>query len=302
MTIDKNTSIIQDVEVWVREDDLPKMDKTTLNIKILYDKMGSAEKRIADWLIENPGEIIPLSIVDLAERCNCGEATIVRFARRLGFSGYQDMKISLAQETNSTSVSTTITSEDKAETIYDKVCNDIYCALEKTKLAVDPDALQTACERIAKAHRIVIFGLGNSASIAKDAEHKFLRAGCDAAAYSDNHMQVIAASHLTDKDVVLAISHSGSSKDIIDALKIAKSAGATTICITNEGKSPILNTSDIILNTASDETKHNILALNSRIAQLSLINVIYYYIVYNRPDSALEAIKNTERSLLSKKY
>lgn len=278
------------------------MDKTTLNIKILYDKMGNAEKRIADWLIENPGAIIPLSIVDLAEKCNCGEATIVRFARRLGFSGYQDMKISLAQEANATSVSTTITSDDKADVIYDKVCNEIYCALEKTKLAVDPDALQSACEKIAEARRIVIFGLGNSASIAKDAEHKFLRAGCDAAAYSDNHMQVIAASHLTDKDVVLAISHSGSSKDIIDALKIAKNAGATTICITNEGKSPILNSSDIILYTASDETKHNILALNSRIAQLSLINVIYYYIVYNRPDSAIEAIKNTERSLLSKKY
>jgi len=278
------------------------MDKTTLNIKIMYDRMGKAEKRIADWLMENPGGIIPLSIIDLAEKCNCGEATIVRFARRLGFSGYQDMKISLAQETGAASVSTTITSEDSASDIYDKVCNDIYCSLEKTKLAVDPDALQAACEKISEARRIVIFGLGNSASIAKDAEHKFLRAGCDAAAYSDNHMQVIAASHLTDKDVVLAISHSGSSKDIIDALKIAKGAGATTVCITSEGKSPILNHSDIILHTASDETKYNILALNSRIAQLSLINVIYYHIVYNRPEKAVEAIKNTERSLLSKKY
>ena len=278
------------------------MDKTMLNIKIMYDKMGSAEKRIADWLMENPGGIIPLSIIDLAERCSCGEATIVRFARRLGFSGYQDMKISLAQEANATTVSTTVTAEDNASTIYDKVCNDIYCALEKTKLAVDGDALQAACEKIANAGRIVIFGLGNSAPIAKDAEHKLLRAGCDAAAYSDNHMQVIAASHLTDNDVVIAISHSGSSKDIIDALKIAKKTGATTICITNEGKSPILNCSDIILHTASDETKYNILALNSRIAQLSLINVIYYYVVYNRPENAMEAIKNTERSLLSKKY
>lgn len=278
------------------------MDKTMLNIKIMYDKMGKAEKRIADWLMDNPGGIIPLSIIDLAEKCECGEATIVRFARRLGFSGYQDMKISLAQETGATTVSTTVTAEDSASTIYDKVCNDIYCSLEKTKLAVDPDALQSACEKIAEARRIVIFGLGNSAPIAKDAEHKLLRAGCDAAAYSDNHMQVIAASHLTDKDVVIAISHSGSSKDIIDALKIAKSSGATTVCITNEGKSPILNYSDIILHTASDETKYNILALNSRIAQLSLINVIYYYIVYNSPEKSVEAIKNTERSLLSKKY
>ena len=278
------------------------MDKTTLNIKIMYDKMGKAEKRIADWLMENPGGIIPLSIVELAEKCVCGEATIVRFAKRLGFTGYQDMKISLAQESNTSTISTTIGAKDTAAEIYDKVCNDIYCSIERTKEALNTDALQTACEKIASARRIVIFGLGNSASIAKDAEHKFLRAGCNAAAYADNHMQVIAASHLNEDDVVLAISHSGSSKDIIDALKIAKNTGATTISITNEGKSPINNYSDIVLNTASDETKHNILALNSRIAQLSIINVIYYHVVYNRPEKAFEAIKNTERSLLSKKF
>jgi len=278
------------------------MDKTTLNIKILYDKMGKAEKRIADWIMENPREIIPLSIVDLAERCGCGEATIVRFARRLGFSGYQDMKISLAQETGSSSVSTTVTSDDAASEIYEKVCNDIYCAMEKTRLALDSEALQKACEKIAAARRIVIFGLGNSAPVAKDAEHKLLRAGCNAVAYSDNHMQVIAASHLTKDDIVLAISHSGSSKDIIDALKIAKNTGATTVSITNEGKSPIQSCSDILLHTASDETKYNILALNSRIAQLAIVNVIYYYVVYHQPQKAIEAIKDTERSLLSKKY
>lgn len=85
------------------------MDKTSLNIKVLYDEMGKAEKRIADWLLENPGEILALSIVDLAERCGCSEATIVRFAKRLGFGGYQELKISLAQENDTTTVSTKIT-------------------------------------------------------------------------------------------------------------------------------------------------------------------------------------------------
>ena len=69
------------------------MDKTSLNIKILYGEMGKAEKRIADWINENPGKLISLSIVELAEKCKCSEATIVRFAKRLGFSGYQEMKI-----------------------------------------------------------------------------------------------------------------------------------------------------------------------------------------------------------------
>ena len=278
------------------------MNKTTLNIKVLYDKMGSAERRIADWLLENPGEIIPLSIVELAERCSCGEATIVRFARRHGFSGYQDMKISLAQESGKGSVSTTVSTEDSAAELFEKVCNDIYLSLEKTKPVLDAEALQRACELISGAARIVIFGLGNSASIARDAEHKFLRAGLHAVAYSDNHMQVIAASHLGEGDVVLAISHSGSSKDIIDACEIAKKAGATVIAITNAGKSPIRACSDILLHTSSDETKYNILALNSRIAQLAIINVIYYYVVVHRSEEAAQAIRETERSLRSKKF
>ena len=278
------------------------MDKTMLNIKLLYKKLGKSEKKIADWLFENPNEILPLSIVDLADRCGCSEATIVRFAKKLGFSGYQGLKISLAQETNSTSVSTNITNNDSLEEIYDKVCNDIYCSLERTKMVLNTDTLEEVCKKISSAEKIVIFGLGNSASIALDASHKLLRTGCNAYAYSDNHMQVIVASHLTSNDVAIGISHSGSSKDIVEALKIAKESGATTVAITNSGKSPIQKYSDFTLFTASDETKHNILALNSRIAQLSIVNAIYFYLVYNKSDKALESIKETEHSLLSKKY
>ena len=273
-----------------------------LNIKLIYKKLGKSEKKIADWLFDNPNEILPLSIVDLADRCGCSEATIVRFAKKLGFSGYQGLKISLAQETNTTSVSTNITNNDSLEEIYDKVCNDIYCSLERTKKVLNTDTLEEVCKKISSAEKIVIFGLGNSASIALDASHKLQRTGCNACAYSDNHMQVIVASHLTSNDVAIGISHSGSSKDIVEALKIAKESGATTVAITNSGKSPIQKHSDFTLFTASDETKHNILALNSRIAQLAIIDTLYFYIVCNSSTDALKSIHNTEHSLLTKKY
>ncbi len=278
------------------------MDKTMLNIKLLYKKMGKAEKKIADWLFENPNEILPLSIVDLADRCGCSEATIVRFAKRLGFSGYQELKISLAQESNSASFNTNITEDDTLAEIYDKVCNDIYCSLERTKTVLNTQTFEQACEKISKANRIVIFGLGNSASVAHDASHKLLRVGCNASSYSDNHMQVIVSSHLKPGDVVIGISHSGSSKDIVDAFKIAKESGAITIAITNNGKSPIQKFSDYVLFTASDETKYNILALNSRIAQLAIINAIYFYLIYHKSEDVMESIKETERSLLNKKF
>ena len=278
------------------------MKKTSLNIKMLYNEMGKAEKQIADWIEKNPGKIISLSIVELAEQCRCSEATIVRFSKRLGLSGYQELKISLASESGTSIVNANITPTDKAYEMFEKVANDIYFSLEHTKKSLSPESISDAANKICSAKKIVIFGLGNSASVATDASHKFLRAGLNCVAYSDNHMQVIAASHLKEGDVVIAISHSGSSKDIVDALKIAKEHGATTITITNKGKSPILKFSDIVLSTSASETTYNILALNSRIAQLAIIDALYFYVVYNLPETALESIKYTERSLLTKKY
>ena len=278
------------------------MEKVSLKIKMLYDTLGKAEKKIADWIFENPGKIIPLSIVELADRCQCSEATIVRFSKKIGLEGYQDLKISLATENNTTTVSTVISPDDTAFGMYEKVCNEIYCSLELTKKSLRPDRLTAAANALCSARKIVVFGLGNSASVALDASHKFIRAGLSATAYSDNHMQVIAASHLGEGDVAVGISHSGSSKDIVDALKIAKGRGATTIAITNVGKSPIDKYSDFILNTSSTETEYSILGLHSRIAQLAIIDTLYYYVVFNQSEKAIESIKETENSLKSKKY
>lgn len=278
------------------------MERTSLKIKVLYDEMGRAEKKIADWILANPGKLIPLSISELADNCKCSEATIVRFARRLGFDGYQALKISLAREDNTGTVSESITPADSSFEVFEKVCNDIYCSLERTKKVLDEKALSEAAEKILSAGKIITLGLGNSSSVALDMSHKFLRAGCNAVAYTDNHMQAIAASHLSRGDVAIGISHSGSSKDIVDALRIAKERGATTICLTNYGKSPIIKVSDIVLQTYSDETRYSILALNSRIAQLAIVDALYFYIVLRKGDEATTAIAATERALLSKKY
>lgn len=278
------------------------MNKIILNIKVLYDDMGKAEKKVADWILAHPNELLPLSIVELAEKSESSEATIVRFSKRLGFSGYQELKISLAKETNTNIVNAHMTEDDTAFEIYEKVCNDIYYSLESTKKVLDPETLQKASEAIMAAGKIVIMGLGNSAAVALDASHKLLRIGCNAYAYTDNHMQVIAASHLKEGDVAIGISHSGSSKDIIEALQAAREHGAVTICITNKGKSPIQKQSDLILYTSSEETKYNILALTSRIAQLSIVDTLYYHIVYQQSDRTFKSIEDTEHSLRRKKY
>ena len=279
------------------------METIIHKIRFSIDSMGPGEKKIADYLLSHAGEIISLSVSEFAERCGCGNATVIRFSQRLGLEGYQELKIRLATELNTASaISSEIKKGDSCLEIFRKRINDIQSSLLNTETVLDAGELDRAAEAILKAERIVIFGLGNSAAIANDAAHKFLRLGLSAQSCCDNHMQAIVASHLKRGSVAIGISHSGASKDIVEALKLCKICGATTVSITNYGTAPIVEASDIVLFTKSDETKHSILAMSSRIAQLAIFDSIYTYIVLNADKASKQAIYNTEFALKDKKY
>ena len=267
------------------------------------ESMGPAEKRIAEYLLQHSGEIINISVAELAAKCDCGVATVVRFSQRLGFEGYGDLKLRIAAEINSSSdISSQIEKGDSCFVIFKKRIFDIAESLYSTESVLDEESMNKASEVISQTDRIVIFGLGNSAAIAQDAAHKFLRLGLSAQACCDNHMQAIISSHLKRGNVAIGISHSGASKDIVEALRLAKACGATTIGITNFNTSPIVEASDICLFTKADETKHSILAMSSRIAQLAIFDSIYTHIVLNYDKDAKKAVYNTEFSLQDKKY
>ena len=279
------------------------MESILHKIRFLQESMGPAEKKIADYLLLHTNEILSVSISTLAGACGCGDATVVRFARRLGLEGYQELKLRLAAELNATSaISAAIHKGDTCLEIFQKRVGDIQNALAGTESVLDPEALDRAADAIMHSERIVIFGLGNSAAIAQDAAHKFLRLGLAAQSVCDNHMQAIVASHLKRGSVAIGISHSGASKDIVEALRLCKLCGATTIAVTNYGEAPIVDASDIALFTKSDETEHSILAMSSRIAQLAIFDSIYTYIVLNSDKAAKQAITNTEFALQDKKY
>ncbi len=279
------------------------MEHTLSRIRSLYTALGRGEKKIADWLLEHPADLISLSISEVAAVCGCGDATVIRFAKRLGLSGYQELKINIARELGSSITGNlAFSADDTVMDVYNKHITDIKITLDDTRQFLNPDSLKSAVDALVGAKTIAIIGLGNSAPVAQDAAHKFLRAGLPASAYSDNHMQMIIASHLGPGDVVLAVSHSGSSLDIISALEQAKSRGATTICITNHGKSPILKYCDYPLFTNAQETKYSILAMTSRIAQLAIIDTLYTYIVLTGGEAFSQAIHSTESALESKKF
>jgi len=279
------------------------MESVLHKIRSLYGEMGPAERKIADCILKNPDNIISASVSELASLSGCGDATVVRFSRRLGFSGYQGLKIGIAGELSSASVlSGQISKDDSCYDIFLKRINDVAVALNNTKTALDAGEIEKAATAVKNATRIVIFGLGNSQSVAIDAQHKFLRLGLNATACCDNHMQAIISAHLDEKSVAIGVSHSGSSRDTVEALKAARGCGATTICVTNYGASPITSQSDICLFTKSEETRHTILAMSSRIAQLTIFDAIYTYIVAHGEGKTVQAIHDTEMALRDKKY
>ncbi len=276
------------------------MNRTLLKAQLLYDDMGKSERRVADWLFSHSGEVLPYSITDLASMCNSSEATIVRFSKRLGCNGYQELKIVLAQETDKKVISPRITEDDDCYEIFEKVCNDAYMSLERTKKTLSAEAMTKAAKAISSSRRVVLIGLGSSAAVATDASNKFLRAGCASSSYTDTHMQAIAISQLKAGDTVIGISQSGTSKDIVDGLRAARERGATTISITSRERSPIARQSDIVLLTDTEETRHSSLGLSSHISRLIVIDSLCYKIVYENSVRAF-AIGETEQELRSKR-
>ncbi len=277
------------------------MNRTLLLAKSHYGKMGKSEKKIADWLFSHSGEAFSCSITELAEKCDSSEATVVRFSKRLGFNGYQDLKIALAQELEKKVITPYITAEDSCFEMLEKLCNDIYLSLERTKNNISSEDMTKASEVIANARKVILIGLGSSSAVALEAANKFLRAGCNAYSYSDTHMQAIAVSQLGADDVVIGISQSGSSKDIVECLKLAKSRGATTICVTAKERSPIIKQSDIVIITDTDEIRHSDLGLNSHLSRTVVMDALCYRIAYMNEEMAIEGMNQSEISLVSKR-
>jgi len=277
---------------------------TVLKIKSLYKSLAEAEQRVAKYICENEEEIIYLSVTELAERCQSSEATVIRTCRKLGYSGYQDLKISVARElvTPIAKIHEEVSLDDNCYQVLGKIFNSIIQTLQYTIKVIDQQELEMAGQAIVKARKLAVYGLGNSGPVAKDAEHKFLRIGIDCTAYVDSHLQVISASFLKPGDVAIGISHSGSSRDVVEALEIARDRGAKTICITNYGKSPITKVADMKLFTASQETKYRIIALASRIAQLGIIDALYSYVALRNREIAVEGMNRLESALKNKKY
>jgi RpiR family transcriptional regulator, carbohydrate utilization regulator len=266
-------------------------------IRSYYARLSEKEKKIANYILDNPDKIIHCTINEVAEDLNVADATVFRFCKRLGFKGYQAMKIALASEvvTPMKHIHEEISDQDNEKAISEKIFKSNIRTLENTLQILDYNSLQKAVQLIQEADRVEFYGTGGSVVVAIDAFHKFIHSGVKAFAFPDSHFQLMSASQLTKNDVAVVISHTGTNNDTIKILNTAIESGAKTIGITSFPKSPISQNVDVALYTSSDETEYRSEALASRIAQLSLIDALYVNLMILNKDKAknsLEKVRN----------
>ncbi len=275
------------------------MGKLLINIKSCYSSMSKTEKRIADYIIENINSVSPMTITDLSAVSGASEATIVRFAKRIGCSGYQQLKVLLIKEEHHLA-NKSLDEKDTFLSIYSKISDDTYSSLLKTKASLNEESFKKAYELIMNHNYIFIVGVGNSYAVCLDAYHKFLRLGFNIIPVGDSHFQVISACKANENTLFIVVSHSGCTKDILDTVDIAKKHKAKIISVTGNKSSLLAKKSDVALVTSSEEINYRLLGLSSRYAQLAIFDTLYSYILLHN-DKSRETIEEIEEIILSKR-
>lgn len=269
----------------------------------LLSSLRESERKIADYLLVHPDDVIYMSITELADRTDTSEATVIRFAQRLGYPGYAALKIALTidRRDSAAPLPSDLGPETNLSTIKQKVIQANIESLHDTAQLLDDTGLSAAVEALMGAGRIEAYGVGGSAVVAQDAYFMLMQAGLPIIAITDPHLQMMSAVQLHKGDVALAISLSGSTRDTIEGLQAARDAGATCICITRYARSPITRAAHITLLVSARPTTvagHNLLG---RVAQLAVIDVLAAAVILARQEAGIETLARGRRALTTSK-
>ncbi len=268
-----------------------------LKIKAVYDTLKSAERRAVDFLLKCPNKAAAFSVTRYAELAGCSEATVVRMAKRLGYEGFPELKSEVARSEKQASGGFEyegISSSDSTLKVVGKVFETTAGAIRDTFKVLDKIQYESAVKALLKAKRILFCGVGDAALLAMEAYQRFVRIGEHCLVSVDPDVQLIMSSQLTKGDVVVAISHSGKSKTVVNTVKLARRSGVTAVAITNFPVSPLTKHSDIVLLTAAFSKHVTGEVISKRITELCIIESLYinYMIPKGRPVLARLAKSN----------
>nr|WP_319474062.1 MurR/RpiR family transcriptional regulator [uncultured Sphaerochaeta sp.] len=269
-------------------------------IRSKYNTLSAKEKKIADFILEHPKESVNPSIEKLAERIGISESTMVRFARKLGYSGYQRFRIALARETIPKNEQVFETGILEGEEVVDMVFKNAQRTLSETLVAIDRTAIKKSATLIAQARSVFLMGLGGSNTLAQDAYHKFIRTGINCQYAADFHMQLMLASQAKKDDVALIVSHTGEGYDTLALAEELRNNGAKLLILTSNARSPLAKLGDLVLSVSPCCSKIVAESFSARITSLVLIDVLYVEILELMENIGVENL-NKMRDVIAKR-
>ena len=251
-----------------------------ITIRAALPQLSPSEQRVAGRALDDPTRAAAQTVTELARSADTSQATVVRFAQRLGYDGYPELRLALAaaggaQEQDGVLPGTDIVAGEALPSLIAKVARADAAAVRDTASQLDPAVLAQVVDVVVAAGRVDLFGVGASAIVAIDLQMKLNRIGRFAQAWQDQHTALVSAALLGPGDVAVGISHSGATPETRSALAEARAHGATTVALTNFPASPLAREADLVLTTAARESSLRSAAITSRIAALTVVDCLF---------------------------
>ena len=271
-----------------------------------YFQLTNSEKRVADYVLSHQRDVEHLSISEFAQVCNVADATISRFCRRLGASGYNAFKLEVAKAAMaSASGHSSEQDVEQEEGQFGGLCRRLIgehvSALEQTAQFLDEESVSRALELMEQAQRVNCMGQGASMVMAQEAWTLFSTLSPKYAFVPDSHLQVHTVALMEPGDVVLFFSYSGSTRDLKDVLEVAKGRGVKVILVSRFPKSPCGQMADVVLQCGANESPLQAGSATARIAQLFVLEVLFQQMREGNAGRA-EAARDRIAEAVSKKH
>ena len=272
-------------------------------IQTHYGDLRPAERKVADYLRSNAGTRIDSSITEFARNLGISEATVSRVSRALGYGGFPNLKLSVAQESSRlpsyTNLPIGLDETDSMITLSEKLSLTLTSSLRETHRMLDEDRLEKAVNAIKQSSLTVFVGVGGAASVCDEAVHLLLKVGVDAMSYRDGYTQIAAAATMSPSRTMIGISHTGQTQTVASALSLARSKGSKTVAITSDPNSPVAKAAEIQLITWHNSIEQPLYGdfLEGRICQLFLVELIYLGVLFRNGENARDNLKATGKAL-----
>ncbi|WDF90798.1 MurR/RpiR family transcriptional regulator [Aeromonas hydrophila] len=251
-------------------------------------------QRLGQFVLEQPQRVLYLTITELARESGTSEASVTRLCRGVGCRGYTEFKMALALETQQEQASQP---QASATSAFSTLIEESVAALRDTGALVSQQALLQSAELLEKARQIQIYGVAASAIIGEYLAYRLLRMGISAQQFSDMHRAAMNATSLKPGDVVIAVSSSGSTKDLLHAVQLGKEHGASIIVLSNTSRSPLATQADQLLVAAKPEGPLTAGSFHSKISAMLVIELLSQHLLENRPELA-GAISDSAKATL----